>query len=126
MNLAGFSFRLAATALILLGISAARAEDVPASAPVATTEAVAQPTTTAVASDAPAEPQAARDEKPPPGWKVEKRGSTVYWCTTAKATGSRVRTERQCTTPTGYREMVESARRETEEITRRVIPPSGG
>jgi len=62
----------------------------------------------------------------PYGWKEVKKGNTIFWCTRAPATGSRVRVETQCMTPVEYVERTEEAKRATEEITRKVIPPRGG
>jgi hypothetical protein len=128
---------LTSSVLILLSISYfARAEAVPDSAsptaPAAPAASAAPAEDSAQAASEPGLPVAVvakkvleKEEKPPAGWKVAKRGDKVFWCTISLVTGSRVRTEQQCVTPSQYREMVESARRETEDITRRVIPPSG-
>jgi hypothetical protein len=78
------------------------------------------------ASDEAAPPSPPPARTVPHGWKEVRKGNTVYWCTRDIATGSRVRTEVQCLTPVQYKERAEEAKRATEEITRKVIPPRGG
>ena len=121
----------AATLLIAAGFHSAQAEDAAPTPPAAAASADAQPapapaTTPAIAPTAATTSVAPDPSKPPGGWRAVKKGGEVYWCTEGAITGSRVRTERQCMTPAQYKEMVFNTRQATEEISRRVIPPSGG
>ena len=115
--------QLIATSLIMLVFSSpVPAQDAAATETAAPTKVVAVPPTTAETATRPAVAEPTLPEaKPPGGWKVLRKDDHVLWCTEGNATGSRVRKERRCMTPQQYQEMVASARRATEEATRRPI-----
>jgi len=67
-----------------------------------------------------------KKEKPPSGWREVRRGGVLYWCRKAPPTGSRVRSELECATPTQFKERSRTDRSNAEELIRNAPGPKGG
>ena len=63
-------------------------------------------------------PAKSKVQKPPLGWQEVYSEGELYWCRKARPTGSRVRTELECTTPLQFAERSYSDRKQTEAFTR--------
>jgi hypothetical protein len=85
-----------------------------------------EPAPASSATEAKAVAPRSTTRSPPSGWRIVMRGSTVYWCTKQKQTGSRIRNEERCMTPDQYDALQEASKRMVDDLRRASPPPKGG